>query len=63
MDDFKKVLAAVDTVFKFIHGSTWAPDSFNSVTHTLATLAAIGKRIDDAIKSGESNEQTTKASI
>lgn len=59
MDDWKNVLAAINTVFKFIHGSTWAPDSFTSVTHTLAVLSQIGKRIDDAIKGGETDGQKT----
>lgn len=57
MNDLPKVLEAIEIVFKLINGSTWAPESFTSVTHTLATLSALGKQIDDKIKS-ETDEET-----
>jgi hypothetical protein len=58
MTELPKVLEAIEIVFKLINGSTWSPSSFTSVTHTLATLSALGKEIDDKIKSGANEEKT-----
>lgn len=50
IEELKKVLTSFEVVFKIIKDSTYTPDSFTSISHTLATLATIAKNLENEIK-------------
>jgi hypothetical protein len=50
INELRAILEAFEVVFKLVKGSSWSPESFESVTHTLATIATIAKSIEDQIQ-------------
>jgi hypothetical protein len=53
VNELRAILSAFEVVFNIIPRFPWTPESFNSVSHTLATIATVAKSIEDEVKTLE----------